>query len=117
MPPWTDLTWTNFANGVLVIFLGLITAVGARFGLKQANSTPNPPAVVNAVMIEQELLKQLVDSLKSTCKMMEQLKGEVSVNNTQLTLNTRKLQEIMEQSDRLGREVRDLTYEIERKKG
>ena len=120
MPEFGQITWTDFANGVWLIILALITGVGSIFGYRRINHPP-PPSTVQATLVDEKLLERMTAAFEAMVRLQSSVgeilknNSEIIVDNTeQLKVNTKMLRDILEQSERLARDVRELTFELER---
>jgi hypothetical protein len=119
--------WTNFVNGLGVIFLGIVTAISGVIGYRKL-APGDPPASVSATMIDTKMAERLVQSFESLARVIDnsnRLREEanrIRADNTEqlkediraMERNNQLMERMMARTEEAMRGIGDLTHQIRR---
>ncbi len=98
---WAAVNWEAFANGLLIVVVGLLSALGLRGGKKAADKPKDETMQVLGAVIDNRKADELVRSIKDQTEAIKR--------------NTETLRDMNRNMDETQRDMRDLCQALWRR--
>ena len=118
---WGPINFQDFANGALIIVIGLVSALGIRGGTKAAKKTAAEPetetlALAGAV-IDSKKADELVNAFKANTLAVKRLEGTLDRHTAAVVRHGNQMDALRDDTVDLKAGINTLTNEVIRSSG